>query len=296
MYYFEDFKNKFQSEEKGLIVLILLLAPVSWLIESFKWRFLLHKVQKISLWTSFASVLTGMSFAIISPGKSADFAGRILYLKPNTRLRGVIASLVGSFAHILVTFFMALLGFSILLTRYQDWKIWALFATVLLSGLGITIFYFRINRFQFKAKNRKSWWGKFLLALRVLKRYDQKDLLKVLLFSLLKFCCYTTQFVLVTYVFGSKLGFGISFFTASAMFWMIMVVPSMIISDIIVRGAVAHFLFVRTGIISDNTPVLAGSYLIWFTNWVVPSLSGAFILMIHRIFFKEQVQPHDKEE
>lgn len=294
--YWTSFQQQFQSDKKGLMLIILLLAPASWIIESLKWRFLLLKVQRISLWTAFASVLTGMSFAIVSPGKSGDFAGRILYLRPNTRWRGVIASLVGSFAHILVTFFMAILGFAVLLLHHSDWRILALFLTALILGLGIAFLYFRINQLNIQAKNRKSWWGKFLLALKVLRRYHPRDLIKVLLFSLLKFCVYTTQFVLVTYLFGSTLGFGISFFTAAAMFWIIMMVPSMFVSDIIVRGFVAKFLFVDSGLIQDSTAIFAGTYIIWLTNWVLPSLAGALVLLINRLFLKEKQGQVEGEE
>lgn len=288
--YWTSFRKQFQSGKTGLMLVILLLAPTSWIIESLKWRFLLLKVQKISIWTAIAAVLTGMSFAILSPGKSGDFAGRILYLQSNTRWRGVVASLVGSFAHVLVTFFMAILGFSVLLLHHWDGQIFALFIIALCSGLGIAFLYFRIQKLNFKAKNRKSWWGKFLLALKVLRRYHPHDLIKVLMFSLVKFCLYTTQFVLVTYLFGSTLDFGVSFFTAAAMFWIIMIVPSMFVSDIFIRGFVAKFLFVDTGLIQDSTPIFAGTYIIWLTNWVLPSLIGALVLLINRLWHKEKTE------
>lgn len=277
------FKSKFEGEQYWLMAIIVLLAPLSWIIESRKWRYLLLKIQKLSFFTALASILTGMSFALISPGKSGDFAGRILYLRSNIRLRGTIASMVGSFAHVLVTFCMAILGFGVVLIHTQDWRIWIFFFIALIAGGIIGFFYFRLHQYDFKFRKRKNWIGKIWTALKVLKRYDQRDLVRILGFSLVKFCLYTTQFVLVTYLFGSELAFGISFFTAAAMFWMIMVIPSFFIADVVVRGSVANLLFVSTGIIADSTPILAGTYIIWLTNWVIPSLVGALVLLVYRL-------------
>lgn len=272
-----------QADKWWLTVSILLMAPMSWITESFKWRFLIRKIQPLSLATSFASVLTGMSIAMVSPGKSGDFAGRILYLPSHARLRGAIASLVGSFGHILATFAFAIPCFLIVFFHSGDLRTLVLGVVAILAGTALAFFYFRLHRLKFSYK-KKNKLNKVLTAFKILKRYDRRDLVWVIVFSAVKFCLYTTQFVLVTYLFGSDLNFFVSFVTAAAMFWLIMVIPSFFIADVLVRGYVANFLFVSTGIAISATPILAGTYIIWLINWVVPSLVGALVLLLVRLF------------
>lgn len=284
----------FDGGNYTLIIVILLMAPMSWCIEAAKWRFILKKIQQISLPTAIASVLTGMSFAMVTPGKVGDFAGRILYLKENIRLRGTIATLVGSFAHIVVTFFLGTIGMAVVLTQHASWLEWTLFLTAITVGIGVALLFFNIHRLRFKPINKKSWLGKLLLALKILKRYDRKDLLKIVGLSFLKLCTYTTQFVLVTFLFGSPLSFELSFFVAAAMFWMIMIIPSFFVADVVVRGVVAEQLFVKTDIIMTSTPILAGTYIIWLINWVLPSIIGALSLMVYRLVMKYRGDDNDK--
>lgn len=281
------FGSAMQTDKWWLTLSIILMAPLSWITESFKWQFLIRKIQPLSLGTAFASVLTGMSIAMVSPGKSGDFAGRILYLRSHSRLRGAIASLVGSFGHILATFAYAIPSFLIVFFYSNDLRTLLLGVVAILAGSTLAWFYFRLHRFDFSSK-KKNKLTKILTALKILKRYNSKDLRWVILFSAVKFFFYTTQFVLVTWLFGSELSFFISFFTAAAMFWLIMVIPSFFIADVLVRGAVANFLFVSTAIVASATPILAGTYIIWLINWVLPSLCGALILLLVRLFKKNK--------
>lgn len=264
------------------LVLVLIMAPMNWFFEAMKWRVLMSKVQPMKLRTAIASVLTGMSFAFISPGKVGDFAGRILYLGAAKRLRGVVATIVGSFAHVVVTCLMASLGFIYLLSQTSLSIIWTLALVVWLMTAGILLLYFNINRFTFKKVQGRKWLNKIIIAFKILKRYDKKILLRVLFYSFLKLATYTTQFVIVTQLFGSPLSFGATYMIAAGMFWLIMVIPSFLIADVIVRGYVAHLLFVETGISASEVPVMAGTYLIWLVNWVIPSLLGALTFFIYK--------------
>lgn len=278
----QELIDTFQSERWGLMVAIVCMAPLSWFVESLKWRFLVRKIQVLSLGTAFASVLTGMSFAMVTPGKTGDFAGRILYLQSKSRLRGTIASLVGSFAHMLATFTIATPSFIIVYLISKDWKMLCLGLAVLISGGGLGWLYFNLHRWTFTPK-KNNVFNKLITALKVLKRYNRKDLKWVVFFSCIKFCIYTTQFVLVTWLFGNELGFFVSYATAAAMFWLIMVIPSFFLADVVVRGVVAKFLFIDTGISPSSTPIFAGTYIIWLVNWVIPSILGALTLLIIRL-------------
>lgn len=265
----------------AILFLAVLLAPVNWIIESFKWRYLTKSFKQQSLLHALASVLTGMSFAFVSPGKVGDFAGRILYFNKRTRLRAIIATLVGNLAHVIITFLMGGIGLIVLNFYSTGWWQLSLLGLCFGSFALLLFLYLRIQQVQ-PYLRKISWLGKLGVALRILKRYKTDDLLRILAFSLLKLCVYTAQFVLLAYVFGTDMPLLAGYFIAFSMFWLITVIPSFFVADIIVRGYVAELLLVGTGIASAATPVLAGSYAIWLVNWVLPSLIGAATILIYR--------------
>lgn len=282
--------SKIKTGNAWMIFLAIFLAPVSWLIESIKWKYLTSKFAHITLFKSLSSVMTGMSFAFISPGKVGDFVGRMLYFDEKTRFRSVIAVLVGNLAHVMVTFLMGIIGLIILIFIAPGWWQLSLLIGAIAIGGVLAYLYFNLNRLSLQAKNPKSFYGKFLTALKILKRYSKKDLLKVCFFSLLKFSTYTIQFLIIAAIFGAEMNWILGFFIAAVMFWMIMVIPSFFIADIIVRGYVAELLFVSTSIVNSSVAVLGGTYTIWIINWVLPSIIGALTLLVYRLFNKNSTK------
>jgi Uncharacterised protein family (UPF0104). len=69
--------------------LAVALMPVNWALETYKWYVLVNKFQPISFAKSFESVLSGLSFAMNTPNRIGEYGGRILYLQPAFRLRGI---------------------------------------------------------------------------------------------------------------------------------------------------------------------------------------------------------------
>lgn len=264
-----------------VLVLALGLAPANWLLESLKWRYLTKSFKQQSLGHALASVLTGMSMAFVSPGKIGDFAGRALYFSRQTRLRAVIATLVGNLAQVIITFLMGSIGLIVLNCYSSGWWQLGLLGVCLCSFAILLVLYLHIQQLQ-PYMARISWLGRVGVALSVLKRYDRRDLLRILGFSLLKLSVYTAQFVLLAYVFGTDMPLVVGYFISFSMFWLITVIPSFFVADIIVRGYVADLLLVGTGIASAAAPVLAGSYAIWLVNWLLPSLIGAMTIALYR--------------
>lgn len=276
------FKSHLENTSVLLIALVLFLVPLNLILEAKKWQLLLKKIEKLSFLKALASTLTGVAFALITPNKIGDFAGRILYLSNKAKLRGAIATLIGNLAQTIVAFSFGIAGLIYLNIYYPGtWQIITLFIAI--GGAGILFyFYFRITILS-------SWAERFpklrsiVIAFRVLKRYSKKDLLQVLLISLFRFCVYNCQFLLLIQIFGAGVPWIEGFIISGLMFWMIAIIPSLFLADIGVRGFVAGLLFTDTGISSNAVSVLAGSYSIWILNLVVPAIIGSFLLLFIRI-------------
>lgn len=269
------------------IIFVLFLSPMNWLTEAYKWRFLLSKIKKITLFTALGSVMSGMSFALISPGKVGDFAGRILFLDSHVRWRAFFMTIVGSFSHMLVTTCMGAIGLIYLSIRFPSpLFIGLLVGAVLMSFIGVAVF-LRINALKVKARRTaKGWWRKVAVSIEVVKRYGKKDLIKVLLISLFKFMIYCSQFVLVSQMLGAELGYIETFLGACVMFWLIMAIPSFFMADVIIRGMIASLVFEQTGLLDDSLPFISASYVIWLVNWVVPASMGGIIFFMKNLLKK----------
>lgn len=273
------------SSSPILLLLILILSPLNWLTETYKWQFLLSKIQKINLWKAMGSVLSGMSFALVSPGKVGDFAGRLLYLDEGVRWRAFFMSMISSLSHFIVTCIMGAVGLIFLCIYYPDWLfITLLVAAFLISIVGLILF-LHVNRLKSKPNQYKSKWiRKFFISVQVVRRYNQRDLVKVLLITLLKFILYNTQFIIASHLLGADIGFISTFLASCVMFWLIMIIPSFFMADVIIRGMIATLIFERTGLVQDTLPFISASYIIWLINWVLPASIGGLVFFTRNVF------------
>ena len=105
----------------------------------------------------------------------------------------------------------------------------------------------------------------------------------MLLVSLVRFCIYNLQFLMVANIMGAGIPWAGGILVSAVMFWMITVIPSFFVADLGVRGYVAGLLFTETGIAGNAVAILAGSYTIWLLNWVLPAIIGSMLLLTIRI-------------
>lgn len=278
-----DFKMHWKSGNNWFLALVLILAPVNWMIEARKWQMLLKKIEPLPFRKAFASTLTGIAFALVTPNKIGDFAGRILYLEDKSKLRGAIVTLVGNLAQTIITFIFGIIGLVYLNLYYSGaWELFALIAA-LIGGIVLLYFYLRIELFSLWAEHFPKLRS-IVIAFRVLKRYSRKELLQILRISLIRFSVYNLQFLILINIFGAAVPWLSGFFISGLMFWLITVIPSVFIADLGVRGFIAGLIFTNTGISVNAVAILAGSYIIWLLNLVVPAVIGSFLLLTVRIF------------
>lgn len=281
------FSESITLTKLSFILVGLVLAPLNWLAEAVKWQLLLKKIEKIPLKRAYASVLSGISIALISPNKTGDFLGRILFLKKKNWLHGSIASLLASFSQVVVTFLFGFLGMIYLQVYYStNWTIYLLIAAS--AGLALLLyFYINIDRLS-KVATRFKKLRLLVISFYVLKRYSRKELWKILGIALLRFCIYTFQFLILLYSFNGKTPFFTGFFLAGLMFWLITVIPTFFVADIGVRGFVTGLVFISTGVCRNPFPVLCASYLLWLMNWALPAVIGSILIVWEKIFKRKR--------
>lgn len=273
-----DLQQHWESGNKFLLLAVLLLAPGNWLLEAVKWKLLLRKIEPVPLRKALASTLTGIAFALVTPNKIGDFAGRILYLDNKNKLRAAIATLISNLSQTLVTYGFGIAGLIYFNIAFPgQWQKLTLLAALLSAAL-LLFLYFRIDLIARWAEGRK-WLRKIIISVRILKRYSRKDLLQLLGISFFRFCVYNLQFLVLANVLGAGISWEAGFLVSGLMFWMITVIPSVFVADLAVRGFIAGLLFTDTGMAANGMAILAGSYTIWMLNLALPAIIGSLLLL-----------------
>lgn len=265
-----------------LIAFALILTPVNWMLEAKKWHLLLKKIEPLPFRLALSSTMTGMAFALVTPNKIGDFAGRILYLKDENKLRAIIATLIDNISQTVITYLAGIVGLIFLNIVYPgQWQFVALVVAIC-SAVLLLYFYFRIDLLANWAENRK-WLQKISVAIRVVKRYSKKNLAIMLLLSLIRFGSYSIQFVVFLKVFDVPIGWGPAWLLSCVMFWLIAVVPSIFAIDLGVRAYVANLIFVDAGLVENSIIIIASSYIVWLLNWALAAIIGSLLLLTVRI-------------
>ncbi len=281
----DDLFTHWHTEKIILLSVVFLLMIVNWTIEAAKWRTLLQDTEQFSLLRSLQSVLTGQAVSMITPNRIGEYMGRILYLKNINKIQGVTVTIVGSFAQLIVTGFLGLTGLIYYITRvnYAPWLNVLLISSVLLC-IGLTYFYFHLYK-VIEWTNGISFLKKIRVYLEVVKRFDKPRLLKILLFSLLRYSVYTIQFVILLHVMQVKASMPDLVFTICLIYWAMAIVPTIAIAEIGVRSETAVY-FLKP--LCDNpVGIVSSSLLLWMINLIIPALVGCLFVYKMKIYDDE---------
>ena len=101
----ENFHLVFTGANLFPFFLLILLMPLNWLLEAFKWKVALQGIQPISIWTAFRATLSGVSFSVLLPNRVGEYLGRVLYLPTDKRATAVAVTMVASMSQLIWTIF-----------------------------------------------------------------------------------------------------------------------------------------------------------------------------------------------
>jgi Lysylphosphatidylglycerol synthase TM region len=281
---------------KGLyyLPLMLLLMILNWLIESLKWKIAVASVQPVSLFRSFKAVLSGVSISLSLPNRMGEYLGRVLYLDPAQRIKAVSVTVVASFAQLIVTIAMGLIGLllarPVLLSR-GGWALptWWIALVVTFVALAVMLLlYFNIS-FLNRWLQRKlfapgsSWATRFTKWLQALDSCQAAILRTLLSLSLLRYSVFMVQYYWAYQLFGIVLRVDELFIMVSLTFLALAALPTFAAPELALRGAVG--LWIAGWFSLQSGGIVLALLLIWITNLILPALIGALLLLGIRNFF-----------
>ena len=275
-----------------IIVLVILMMFLNWFLESLKWRFLISKIEKISIKCSIRAIFSGITVSAFTPNRVGEYAGRVFCLNRADRIQGVLITVIGSMAQLITTIVFGLIGILLLPNLMPEFDallseiIFAypimLFIIILLSILLVTLF---LNASVLSVVLSKfNFLKKFAKYNDVFTFYNFSELLEVLLYSVARYIVFTTQFFILLQVFEVHISYIDAVILTTTMLFVLSVIPTIAITEIGVRGSVALFLF---GLLSANTVgILSATFVMWVINLLLPALIGTGFIFTLKFFRK----------
>lgn len=256
-----------------LAVQVVLMLLNIWL-EGLRWRSLVYHLEPVSKLTAFKAVFAGTPVGIFTPNRIGDIGGRLFFLHPRFRLRGIAVSLVGAFAHSIVIFLFglfALVGFCYQYLQLEGSFLYVLLYLVLLL-LGLLLLLFFNVAWLSKLADSIAKYERLHKLLEVLGSYSRLELGSLLLLSICRFLIYTGQYAWLMYYMVDGIDFWNCLHLTYVIFLVQAIVPSFVMTDLGIRGATS--VYFMSYITPLTMPVLTASFILWSVNVMLPALIG----------------------
>jgi hypothetical protein len=266
----------------GVFALMLL----NWGIEAAKWRVLMRPVESVPALRSFVATIAGTSVGLVSVNRTGDLLGRVLFLKPENRVRGGFATALGSIAQFVVTLVLGGLGMVVLAVSGHPmpwpggWLTWVLVSLTALSAMVALLFYLHPALLR-QLLMYLPFLSRLERASSVLGTHKEHALVVVLLLSSLRYFVFVGQFIILLSAFDSGVSVSAALFGVPMVYLIATLIPTVMLTELGVRGSVAIAILVPYG--GVDSAVLLATTCLWTINVAIPACAGSVVLLLARI-------------
>ena len=276
--HYEDFSSYFKLyglENIKYLLFCLLFIPLNWFLESLKWKEVLKSVQKISIFDAIRSVLVGLTSGFFTPNRVGEPVGRTFILNDGNKTKGVICSLICTLSQSFATLFFVCIACvfagefinessEVVLIRHLG----------IIATIAVCLLYFTLPLWVGSLKLKSE---KLQDIARAISLITYVRLLKISLYSIIRFAVYSFQYYLMLRFFAVDITMQQAFIFIPINYFLVSITPSVAFAEIGIRGSSAVLVL---GSITNNTVGVALSAVgLWFINYVIPMLIGSLLLM-----------------
>ena len=266
------------------LAFVVVLMFLNWLLESLKWQYLSKRLVSISVWEAIEAVFCGLTWAIFTPNRIGEYGGRVMFLPSRKRVHGVFAMAVGSFAQNVITNVTGLLAglwFVYYFLNINTWLYLGLAVLVIIFLGLLLVFYFNI-KWLVDLLDRVSFLKKHHRFFDIMGRYQTKELIVVIGYSLARFFVFTYQYYLVIHLLLPDIPFIQMTLTVIVFIFIQSAMPSLDLLDIGVRSFTATYLFVY--LTNQQIAIIAAVSAIWLINLIIPAIMGSVFVLKLKFF------------
>jgi hypothetical protein len=265
-------------------IISIVLFPLNWLIESYKWMLITEQTEKISLKTASKSVYAGICIGNLAPGRATEFLAKIHFFKAENKLTVTVLHFVNGMFQLSITIFCGMLAILVKSASGEMQELGLGNVAMVLSIVVMAIFIlilFNINRFvswMYIRFNKDNY-----ADLKPIK-WSKKLLVQLFSFSIMRYVVFAFQFLLLLKIFPTTASYAQLFVGICIYFLFTTIIPMFSVIEAAVRTAIALVVFSGFGI-SDSALALV-AILLWLINIVFPSIVGYMLLLKENLNFR----------
>ena len=260
-----------------LLALILLLMPINWLLETWKWRNLIKREQEISFGRCLKAVMTGVTVGTITPNRVGEFAGRILFVEKENRTKASYLTIFGDTAQFCATLIFGIIGLLLIGNTHNESVPTSILIAIAASCTIIAIIvYMKFDNIVTALSNTK-------FAQKRLAKYipqcaiSNKLKLTTITMSMLRYAVFSVQFFLCLRFFGIDIAASDAFAAISCTYICTYLIPSIAAAELGIRTSFAIF-FIEI-FTSQETAITLASLLLYIINVGIPIITGGILLI-----------------
>ena len=279
--HYEDFSYYFKThglENLKYLLCCLVLIPLNWLLESLKWKQVLSKIQVLSLGQAIKSVLIGLTSGFFTPNRVGEPVGRSMFLADGNKTKGVICSLICTLSQSFATLFFVciaiVLACNIVVELEQIPQILLVRNIGIIAAVTVFLLYLTIPFWVGKLKLKSE---KLQDIARAISLISYASLLKVSLYSIVRFAVYSFQYYLMLKFFAVDIHFSTAMVLIPINYFLVSIIPSVAFAELGIRGSSA--LLVMEPLLGNTLGVALAAMSLWFINYVIPMLVGSLLLI-----------------
>ena len=287
--------SSFTSKDWWIFWIVVSMLIVNYSLEAKKWQLLTSEIQTLTFWQSFKAVLSGQSLAFNTINNVGECVGRIAHLEEGKRLKAVSVSVVGSISQFIVTMIFGVGG--LLYVRFfvynqhhltnglNEFWLDGLIGVLFVGAVVLLFIYYGIA-WIVTLLERIPFVHKLSFFIVNVEHFTKWKLTYVLLLSILRYCLFIIQYIMLMYLFKVNIEMTTIFWMVTVMFIILAIIPSISLAELGIRGELSKQLF---GLFSTNTlGITFTAALIWLINKVLPALAGSLLLAGVRLFKNKQ--------
>lgn len=270
---------------KGFWCLIaaLVLIPVNWGIEAYKWQLITKPVQAITYQRATRSVYAGVCVGNLAPGRATEFLAKIFFFDAEKRSQVTVLHFVGGLFQLSITI---IAGFAALYTQVHllagNLK-WLQYLLPVLGGILILALIAGVWKINFLLQYASKRLNRNQETAPLTYQFTGSQLFQLFVFSALRYVVFLAQFYfLLALLSNSPIA---NILSGIALYFLITtILPMFSAIEAAVRAAVALVVLKDSGI--SATGLALSSVLLWIINIIVPSIVGYVFLIRENFDFK----------
>ncbi|KJJ37856.1 hypothetical protein [Aequorivita vladivostokensis] len=257
------------------LLFFALLATANWFFEILKWQTLVSTFEKMNFKTALKQSLASLTVSLATPNRIGEYGAKALFFESKKRKKILLLNFFSSAAQMFVTSFFGFFG---LLYLLRNFNISYSVATLCYFGIGI-ILLFAVG-YYFKEKELLLKGFSIAKVIQFFKKIPLQIQFKTLLFSTFRYAIFSGMFYGLLLFFGVNIAFWEAIPLIFAMYFLVSILPTLFIFDVVIRGGVAVWLFSFAGV--AELVVLSTVLAMWIFNFVLPSLLGSFFVLTYQ--------------